>query len=258
MEKIKMKTQKNLIITMLMCLVGFATACENKVIDANDYIKNDDTTSQGGESLESIDAKVENAEKFNGIVSVKLMVYDLSIDAYTELARGDWKDGGFTIEFPKTLDSRHLQVSEYNRGLLEPIADPSLTISVDNRNAKAGTARFFGVDKDGNFVTSFYPVKINEDGKADEAFYSFVDREVTLVGHDAKEAMQDFEVNGVILIALVKTSTTYFVKLNKGWNTWWLSSIRCEQEFSYTNKWSTSPISKLKWYSFEDKWEVIK
>jgi len=40
-----------LIITTLLCLIGFATACENKITDANDYVKKDDDTLQGSESL---------------------------------------------------------------------------------------------------------------------------------------------------------------------------------------------------------------
>ena len=34
--------KKILILTMLLCLMGFVTACENKIIDANDYLKKDD------------------------------------------------------------------------------------------------------------------------------------------------------------------------------------------------------------------------
>jgi len=34
---------------LLLCLIGFATACENKITDANNYIKKDDNNLQGGE-----------------------------------------------------------------------------------------------------------------------------------------------------------------------------------------------------------------
>ena len=119
-----------------------------------------------------IEAKVENASKYNNIVAVKLMVFALSINDYIEFASGDWEGDGFTIVLPKTIDPNYLQVSEYNRGLLEPIANSSLTMAISNRNVKAGTAYFYGVDKDGNFVTSFYPLKIDENGNANEAFFS--------------------------------------------------------------------------------------
>ena len=204
-----------------------------------------------------IEAKVENASKYSNVVEVKLMVYDLSIDDYIELVRSDWKDGGFTIDLPKTIDTNYLQVSAYNRGLLNPIADPSLNITISNKNVKAGTAYFGGIDKAGNVVTWFYPFKIDEDGNADEAFYSYVDSDVTISGYDETEAVQDFTVNEIRYLALIKTSTIYSVGLKKGWNVWCLSSIRCEQDFTITNMWSTTPNSVLKWYGFEDKWELL-
>lgn len=205
-----------------------------------------------------IEAKVENASKYCNIVSVKLMVFALNIGDYIELASGDWKGDGFTMALPETVEQNYLQASEYNRGLLEPIANSSLAMTISNRDVKAGTAHFYGVDKDGNFVTSFYPLKINESGAADEAFFSYVNSNVTISGHYETEAVQDFEVNGIMYIALVKTSTTYSVDLKKGWNVWWLSNIRCEQDFTITNKWSTAPVDKQKWYSFEDKWELLQ
>ena len=46
-----MLKKKLLILTMLLCLIGFATACENKITDANDFIVKDDDNHQSGESL---------------------------------------------------------------------------------------------------------------------------------------------------------------------------------------------------------------
>lgn len=225
-----------------------ATGCE-MIGELNDVESN---------VVTKIEVKVENASKYSNIVSVKLMVFALSIGDYIELARGDWKGDGFTIVLPETVEQNYLQVSEYNRGLLEPIDNSSLTMIISNRDVKAGTAHFYGVDKDGNFVTSFYPLKINESGAADESFFSYVNSNITISGHDETEAVQDFEVNGIRYIALVKTSTTYSIDLKKGWNVWWLSNVRCEQDFTITNKWSTTHIDKQKWYSFEDKWELLR
>ncbi|MCL2313138.1 MAG: hypothetical protein FWC41_11785, partial [Firmicutes bacterium] len=39
-----------LIIATLLCLIGFATACENKITNANDYVKKDDNNLQGEEN----------------------------------------------------------------------------------------------------------------------------------------------------------------------------------------------------------------
>ena len=129
-------------------------------------------------------------------------------------------------------------------------------MQISNKNVKAGTLFFDGIDKDGNIVTSFYPLKINDDGSADEIFYSYVDADVDIHGYAEREDIADFEIDGIKYIAFVKTITTYSVELTRGWNTWWLSNIRNEKEFKYTNKWSTASISILKWYSFEDRCEL--
>ena len=208
--------------------------------------------------VDKIEAKVENASKYSNIVAVKLIVYAINAGGVIELARGDWKGDGFTIVFPEMVNPNYLQVSQYNRGLLEPIDNTSLNMTISNRNAKATTAHFWGIDKEGNLVTSFYPLKINGGGNANEVFFSYVNSDVTITGHNETKAVQDFEVNGTRHIALVRTSTTYSINLKKGWNAWWLSNIRCEQNFTITNKWSSAPIDKQKWFSFEDKWAILR
>ena len=239
----KVKTTLYLVLVTLFV----ATGCDK--IEKPDELYTNPVT--------KIEAKVENATKYSNVVAVKLMVITKYTDGYIELARGDWKDGGFTIELPQTIDPSILCAETYTRGLLGPIADPSLKIAVSNRNAKAGTACFYGVDKDGNHVTDFYSLKIDENGNINEAFFSYVNTDVTIFGHDEREAIQDFQVGEVRYIANVKTSTTYSVDLKKGWNAWWFSNIRDEQKFTITNKWSTAASVGVKWYSFEDKWEFI-
>ena len=209
-------------------------------------------------TVTKIKAKVENASKNVNIVEVKLMVYDFGIDNYVELARSDWKDGGFTIELPKKLEPNCLHLTGYNRGILEPVADPSLNMTISNQNVKAGTAHFWGVDKDGNLVTQFYPFKIDEDGSVNEVFYSFIDSDVTISGSNEKEvimSMRDSEKKTDIL-GKTKVTDIYSVKLKKGWNVWWFSGYSSVSERIIINKWSTAPFSNMKWYSFEDRHQL--
>lgn len=205
-----------------------------------------------------INAKVENASKYSNIVEVKLMIFDLGSYNYIELARGNWEGDGFTILLPEKIDPNYLQVSD-NSGLLNPINDPSSNTTINNKNAKAGTASFCGIDKDGNEVTWFYPIKIDEDGNAKEVFFSYLDADVIISGYDITEAMQDImdKESKMRFFGLVKTTTIYSLNLKKGWNAWWLLNFVSVAKMRIINEWSTTPISIQKWYSFEDKWELL-
>ena len=232
-------------MAILLIMAGGLASCESTDIEqhGNVYIK-----------IGDIHGKVVNAAKYSNVVAVKLI-----INNHIELARGERKDcGGFTIILPKTLEPNNLHVYRFNRGLLSPIVDRPPNMSISNKNAKAGTVQLFGVDKNDNIITSFHPLKVDEDGNVKRVYISYVDSDVTIHGYYERRAVQDFLVGEIRYIAYVRTSTTYSVELKKGWNVWWLSSIRCIKEFTFTNRWSTSPpISRVKWYSLDDKHKKI-
>ena len=108
------------------------------------------------------------------------MGYDRIIDRDIELARGDWKDDGFTIELPKTLDPNYLHALINNNRVYMTIINPPSTVSISNKNVKVGNVAFWGVDKDGNVVTRFYPIEIDSDGNGQDAYYTYVDSDVTI------------------------------------------------------------------------------
>lgn len=232
-------------------IIVFAVTMLFGCIDNNDYTDAD--------TKSSIFVKVENASKYSHIVEVKLMCYDKSKDRSIELASGDWKDDGFTIVLPKTLEPNYFNALVNNGEIGFPtIINTSSTMNINNKNVKVGSVNFWGVDKDGNWVTHFYPFEIDKDGDAKSAFYTFVDADVTISGYTESNTVigeYDEEINATILHEW-KTTTNYSVKWKKGWNVWSLSKSESAPERTITEKWSNVSIDELKWYAGEDLSEL--
>ena len=226
---------KNLILATLLSCV-FLIGCKKE---------NDDTLS-GAIVDGKITAKVENASGCSNVVEVKLRVNDLhGAGLPIELARGDWKDGGFTIELPKTLDPNYLRALVNYDGLI--IGTPS-TMTISNKNVKFALANLLGFDKDGNVIANFYPYNAYEDGKI--VFLIYVDSDVTISGYDKGEVIGHCDGGDMYLevLCIWKKTTTYSIKWEKGWNVWCLSRSESIKKRTITEKWSTIPVSELKWY----------
>jgi hypothetical protein len=204
--------------------------------------------------------KVENASEYSNVVEVILMRDNRNV----ALARGKWKDGGFTIALPKTLDPNYLHAlinNDSNSGLPVTIIDrPTVTIS--NKNIKVGNVSFFGLDKDGKVVTCFSPFEIDKDGNSKEAFYTYVDTNVTISGYTEREGVILLEFDAMLgfLFQYVwwkKITTTYSIEWEKGWNIWTPSSFYDLSERIVTEEWSTTFVNRLKWYGGVDGlWRV--
>ena len=206
-----------------------------------------------------INAKVENASRYNNIVEVRIIMYNSNIDKDVELARGEWKDGGFTISLPKTVDSNYLYSLIDNEGASTTIIDTPSTLNINNRKIKIWNTQFRGVDKNGNLVTHFYPFEIEADGNIKGFFYTYADSDVTISGYTEREGAiiteYDVELFRDIIIMRVwwdKITTSYSVKWKKGWNIWGLSRFYNIPERIVTEKWSSTPTNKLNWYGGED------
>jgi len=207
----------------------------------------------------TITAKVENASEYSNVVEVKLMVYDRTtqevvppfgnitlIDHYIELARGIWKDGGFTIELPKTLASNHLRAL-IRDGSPSVISNKQPTLVIKKENIRIGIIHFVGIDIDGNAVATFSSVKTGENVDT-EAFYTYVDSDVTISGYTYREgAVRPADEDAPTWF---ETTTTYSIKWKKGWNIWCLSTSHIITGYTAitTEQWSTTPVSNLKWY----------
>ena len=204
-------------------------------------------------------AKVENASEYKNVVTVKLMLM-----GDIELARGKWKGDGFTIFLPKMIKSNCLHALINNNRERWTIIDPPPTVTISNENVKVYNACFWGFDKKNNMVTRFYPIGIDEDGFAQDIYYTYVDSDVSISGY--KERMNDTVTptdhanernkGTVMRVSFGKITTTYLVNWKRGWNVWGfsyftnISEVHSIEEYTATEKWTSA--SNPKWYSAED------
>jgi len=236
---------KNLITAVFLLLAVFIVGCNNSNPPITQYIH----------------AKVENATEFDNIVEVRLMVFNgydtvrwdngsWIIERDVELARGEWKDGGFTIELPKTLASRHLRPLVGDRDANYPTNISAIppTMTISNRNVRVADARFVGIDIDGNMIATFSPFKLDENGDT-EALFTYVGSGVTISGYTKRGVHVNPSEGSPAWADII---TTYSIKWKKGWNIWHLSRSSTIDNDRFiiisTTQWSSSPVSGLKWH----------
>ena len=237
------RVQKGTVAKLCIVCMLFVWSCQSK-----------NETEQPSD--EHIYVEVENASEYSNIVEVKLMGSDKNINRSVELARGNWKNGGFIIVLPQTLDSNYLfplirgdwwwagEFDFYNGAPLTVI-DALPTISISNENVKVSDACFVGVDKDGFIVANFLRAKINtiEMDNNTVAILTYVDSDVTISGYDTRKT--DFPDGYSIEI-----NKTYSIKWEKGWNVWYRSiyTTITDNTNMVTEQWTTTPVNELKWY----------
>ena len=207
-------------------------------------------------------AKVENPSRFSDVVEVKLVIFD-NVGRYIELAHGDWKDDGFTMTLPKTLNSNKLYAlinNDINSGIAPTITNTSSTMTVSNRNVKVVNADFLAFDKDGNQVTYFFLSEIDEDGNRSPngvTYFTYVDSDVNISGYSEREVL-DYPCGDITWVGepiksvLWKETNVYSIEWKKGWNVWrFTGEINCLEE-TKKEEWSIIPMSRLVWSS--NKW----
>ena len=208
-------------------------------------------------------AKLENPSRFSDVVEVKLVIND-NVGGYIELARGDWKDDGFTIVLPKTLNPNKLysliNKNDINSGIAPTITNTSSTLNISNRNVKVVNADFLAFDKDGNQVTYFFLSEIDEDGNripSGISYFTYVDADVNISGYSEREVL-DYLCGDITWIGepiksvLWKVTNVYSVEWKEGWNVWrFTGEANCLEE-TRKKEWSNIPMSKLIWSS--NKW----
>jgi hypothetical protein len=204
--------------------------------------------------------KVENASEYNDVVEVKLMVFEKYDTTKSpgggsfitthriEVARGEWKNGGFTIELPKTLAPNHLRPFIGEVGVNNPtniLVHPTTIIS--NQNVRIADAYFVGVDKGGNAIAIFSPVNMIDKYNYVETFFTFVDSDATISGYTKREghahpACPDCP-------SWFEQTTNYLIEWKKGWNVWNISTSHTTTgNIAITTKqWSTKSVNELRW-----------
>ena len=186
----------------------------------------------------SLHVKVENAAEFSEVVEIKLVVYYSGEPI--ELARGNWKNGGFSIIFPETVNPNYLCALINNCGLPTTLINASSTASISNPNAKINDAHFWGMDKDGEVVCTFDMFEIDENGNTITTYnhdlcYRYVDSDVTISGY----AVHTYGIHSV--------HYTFSIEWKKGWNVLWRKSGVAESGLPEV-RWTTIPTSRVKWY----------
>ena len=207
-----------------------------------------------------IEAKIENASNFSSVVGVVMLGFDRNVRKYIELARGEWRDDSFTIELPKTLAPSLLNsLIRYDGSERTTIIDPPpSTLTISSKNTNVINATFWGVDKDDNVVVRFVPINKNN---RQEATFTYADSDVSISGYT--ERVGDHVIDWDMRLGVHGHTpwwdniiTTYSIKWKQGWNIWWYSRLACFEHIAeLSEKWSTTPISKLRWYgSRSDRW----
>ena len=230
-----MKLQLYNIVTLLLLLMGLFSCT-----------KNEDNRSI---NIDNLSAQVKNASSFNSIAEVKLLIYDISANRDTELAFGDWKNDGFTIVFPKILESKYLHTiirgewwwSLANSNYFAPstVIDTMSTISISNKNIKITDACFSGVNKDGLGITFFSLDNVGgisfRNESFTEAIFTYVDSDVTIYGYNRNRS---------------DLTKEYSINWKRGWNVWYrsVSHMRRGESIITKEQWTTTPVNGLKWY----------
>jgi len=205
-------------------------------------------------------AKVDRPSRFSDVVEVKLVIYD-NVGRQIELARGDWKDDGFRIVLPKTLNPNNLHTlinnNDTNSGVAPTIINTPATMTISNRNVKVVNADFLAFDKDGNQVTYFFLSEIDENGNLSPSgitYFTYVESDVTISGYREREVLGypcgDIHwIDEPIASVLWKETYVYSTEWTKGWNVWRLTGgANCLEE-TRKEEWTTISMSKLRWSS---------
>ena len=215
----------------------------------------------GCDKIENLDendlylyAKVENASDFRNVVGVKLVMRDKN-SSDVELARGEWKDEGFTIVLPKISKNDYPNFITWKL-LPTYIAETLTTITISDKNAKNGIVEFWGVDKDDNVVTRFFPHKIDEEGNTARVRIGYVDLDVSISGYvDAGVFANDYDecLNATFMWGW-GNRTIYSIEHKEGWNA--VSSFQSSQEGAIIDNLSTTSLNGLKWHGGES-WKEL-
>jgi hypothetical protein len=171
---------------------------------------------------------------------VKAIKRDFSANRDVELARSDWKDGGFIIELPKTLDPNYLHPLTQDSiiwlssgNIIQP------TLAISNKNVGVGNIYFRGFDKNGINVAVFSRAKIIEADNNIRASFIYVDSSLIISGYTKIETPTqplDGDASGWF-----ESIVTYSVEFEIGWNLLFSSRYRRNRTYS------TTPVCGVEW-----------
>jgi hypothetical protein len=176
----------------------------------------------------TVTVKVENGESYDSDFSTVKVILDTweyedgdwrSTSEY-EAASGSWKNGGFSLILPETVDSNSLLP-------ISLILDTRSGAIISNSSAKAIQIEFTGYSNDDVPIARFY---CKHDSKRTSATLIYVDRDVAVTGEDAY--------------------AQYNIELKKGWQMIYFASAPS----GYKSKQYTEPDYAKDSVIFNFKW----
>ena len=253
--------KRQVIILLLMAVV---TACSNFIIENSTQEKEqDEQITETPEPSEPSEPEIATLESslyakvvYGNVDTVKLVWYDRDAKVYIELARGEWKGDGFTMELPETLDPKYLHPLIGDTGLPPSIPDAPSTLAITNKNVNVANVSFIGVHAKSPLRTSFYLHEIDEQGNYSPGgltYITYVDADVSIFGYREDEVL-DYLCGYNMLLddtpiapVLWKETRLYSIKWAKGFNVWRFTGWKNCQERTSQEEWTTIPMSRLRW-----------
>jgi len=248
---------KKKIFTSVLVLLLFA-GCNSSEIekpqDGNDKV---------------INARVENASEFSNVADVKLLANPFSpmeqFNESVEIAYAEWKNGGFIINFPKTVNSSYLYppIHDGKWKVRLPVATGGFrsdniyfeslsSVTISNENVKIVNTEIWGVDENARWIAPFSLIRLIDEYNFTKAVFTYVDSDVTIFGSNVvinEFGNPPFEVHNI-----------YSIEWKKGWNVWYLTKSRTVTNDGtpiLTRKWSSIPADGLKWHGEEIRYWAL-
>ena len=220
----------NLFSIALICAGMIFAGCNKKSNDPDGFIN----------------AKVENGNSYDFDIVKAIMEYDDGHMTLAEVvAEGEYKNGGFSLNLPETINPMYLSLMYDD----EPLPGQEITISDET---VMGNGIFIEAYKSGVYMGDFNYVGVTFEETTlsisfsiSQGFYLYVDKDLTMSG--SEYVIEEF------LGIDIETNINADVALKKGWNIMYvtLSFSIGVGGASGTGLVSTKNPGGLKWY-FED------
>ena len=194
---------------------------------------NDDDDDKGGFKIVG---KLDDASHLGDVKTVKFILWDNVADKGVSIAEADFNNGDFTLILPETIDPKILS------SIKDAEFPPSVTISSSNPDAK-GSGEYYieGYNSAGKHIANFGYVKVIDNTKSYMG-WMYVDSDVSIKG----TATDEEDYYGVFY----EYNNTYSLDLKKGWNVFYVSDARTEQDGKRIENFemrTDGAISGLKW-----------
>jgi transposase-like protein len=213
MNKINNNMKRNYLKMAFVCLFTVVAICSCKKDDDND--KTDDDNSSTPDNILTV--VVENGSSYNELIDVvKLEAKNKSTDKYETLASAEYKNRGFVLTLPETLNSKYMSIYEYPDG-----------ITVSNSNVKIARVDLSAYKSDSHIGY------FDHRSGAWEGFLVYADDDVSITGTKISGADTD-----------TPWTSKYSVNLKKGWNIQYYMETTSE---NYSDHTTTEPAG-AKWH----------